>query len=464
MVLLASVSTATAMELNEQGDYFEKVGLATKPLNVTLNGDITHVINDITQKSISEFNNFQILQRTFDNQTSEYMVIKSYILDVLHIPLPTFYKIQDSIRKPLTGLRYMEEALSIPLEALAQLLSTLISTPVTMSEIEAYLRQSTEKLIADERFNLLKYFTIEVLQFTPDAFEQVNSPLVANLNPQQSQKFSTGEFGLVLEYLSVQVGRDIHQEFMSFQDEYNERKSRVLLRKDMEAFFAQTGSRLPARVQSVFVNEAQWSNSTELFLPAIPKKYDISAVFEEKSKDFLTNLCTNMDNRFRVFERFIICRQPGHKIEKAHPDLYKHSLVTIKDGVLYQDGNVLNTDDTIWSLSASGELCIFPKNKEALFGTPNHSHFFQKDSVGLPLACGGHIAVENGKISKISNFSGHYCPSFLQLILAISYFHENGVVKQDLEIDGYSDANIKTFQTPTLKGALSIARMIQLNS
>ncbi len=51
-------------------------------------------------------------------------------------------------------------------------------------------------------------------------------------------------------------------------------------------------------------------------------------------------------------------------------------------------------------------------------------------------------------------------PSILQLILAISYFHEKGVVAEDLNLEGFYG----TFNNPTLKQMLSIASMIRLNS
>jgi len=90
----------------------------------------------------------------------------------------------------------------------------------------------------------------------------------------------------------------------------------------------------------------------------------------------------------------------------------------------------------------------------------HHSRFFHKDNIGLPIACAGHIEVQNGKISKINNSSGHYMPSILQLILAISYFHEKNVIAENLNLEGVYG----TLNNPTLKQILSIASMIRLNS
>jgi hypothetical protein len=51
-------------------------------------------------------------------------------------------------------------------------------------------------------------------------------------------------------------------------------------------------------------------------------------------------------------------------------------------------------------------------------------------------------------------------PSILQLILAISYFHEKNVIAENLNLEGVYG----TLNNPTLKQILSIASMIRLNS
>ena len=60
------------------------------------------------------------------------------------------------------------------------------------------------------------------------------------------------------------------------------------------------------------------------------------------------------------------------------------------------------------------------------------------------------------KTPKITNGSGHYMPSPLQLVLAVSYFHEKGVVAEDFKVEGFG-----INQNFSLKDILSIADMIQ---
>lgn len=394
---LTRMPIANAMQAD---DYFEKVGLPVKPLKIEMNDKITAVGDDITKRSLSEFsdfqNNYQKLQHKFENELADYMIIKSYILDVLKIPCDEFYKFESSIGKPGNIPPHMKRMLAVPLDTLASVLSSKTSIPVTLNEIETYL--SNEKLKGCQEFEV----------------------------------------------------------------EHHEKKDRILLRSGIEAFFKQKNIKIPLSLQSAFVSETLCTNGTTQSFPTIKKGYDISAVFAEQSHNFLTSLPFSMDpiitNRFRVFDRFIICRQLDCflKEDKMHPELYQHSLVTVKDGLLYQDGHVLNTTNAIWSLNSYGDLCISPENS-TLFGGIHHSFFFQKDNIGLPLACGGHIDVLNGKISKITNVSGHYEPSLLQLVLAIAYFHEKGVVAQDLTTDAFG-----TFQTLTLNNILSIAAMTQL--
>lgn len=368
---LTSMPIAKAMDNNDcYSDYFEKVGLPVKPLKITVNDKITTVGDDLTKNSLSEFNdfqnNYQKLQYTFENELTEYRIIKSYILEVLKISCNELYQFDASISKPGNIPPHMKRMLAVPLDTLVSVLSTKTSIPVNLSELENYLKQSKENLKITESFDPLKC--------AEEFFKQKK-----------------------------------HPSSMSLQ---------------------------------------------------LKKGSDVSTVFADQNRNFLTGLPLSMDpiitNRFRAFDRFIICRQLDCflKEEKTHPELYRHSLVTFKDGLLYQDGNVLNTADAIWSLNPYGDLCIFP-GKSTLFEGIHHSFFFQKDNIGLPLACGGHINVSNGKISKITNVSGHYEPSILQLILSISYFHEKEVVAKDLTMDTFTPC-----PNLTLNNILSIADMI----
>src|SRR5690606_10387240 len=121
------------------------------PLKITIK-------DDITQKCISEFDDFQKQRCKYKNKSSDYIIIKSYILNILKIQQQDFSQVEDWISKPVKAPPYAERFLSLPLDILARLLSTKTTNPVTPSEIEAYLTQSNQKRKTAERFDILKYF------------------------------------------------------------------------------------------------------------------------------------------------------------------------------------------------------------------------------------------------------------------------------------------------------------------
>jgi hypothetical protein len=185
-------------------------------------------------------------------------------------------------------------------------------------------------------------------------------------------------------------------------------------------------------------------NIHSLALELIKEQYDTNSVME----------------RTRTFERFVVSRSYSDA-EVCHPDLHEQCLVNIKDGLLYQNGELLTTDGTIWALNPQGILSIYPRNKSYLLaGRPhaNHSLFFQKNDIGLPIACAGHIEVREGKIKWLNNHSGHYMISTLQFILAIHYLYEKGIFADDLVID----FPFATQENSGLHTLLSIANMIEL--
>jgi hypothetical protein len=75
-----------------------------------------------------------------------------------------------------------------------------------------------------------------------------------------------------------------------------------------------------------------------------------------------------------------------------------------------------------------------------------------------PLACGGHISVQNGKIMKIDPMSGHYMPATLQMFLMVKHLHEQGVVSPDCIVGTVESGNLP------LAAALAIAERIELKA
>lgn len=105
-------------------------------------------------------------------------------------------------------------------------------------------------------------------------------------------------------------------------------------------------------------------------------------------------------------------------------------------------------------MSHEGELRIFPLT---LGHTCNHSMFFQKDYVGVPIACGGHIELMGGKITKINNSSGHYNPTLLNLVMAVAHLYEQGVIAENIRFDGIYGYN----NGASLSEILQIARSVE---
>ena len=75
----------------------------------------------------------------------------------------------------------------------------------------------------------------------------------------------------------------------------------------------------------------------------------------------------------------------------------------------------------------------------------------------MPVACAGHLEA-NGKISKINRSSGHYMPTELQFILAITHLNALGIIADNVIL------NENSYSTGyrTLAEALSVASMIEL--
>ena len=270
-----------------------------------------------------------------------------------------------------------------------------------------------------------------------------------------------GDFVTVLKLVSGKVKRNISGEFQAFLEENTERQSRVNLYQDVQAYqmLASSSGSMSMPMPTVMLelaHEMVFSNMGEASFPSIPKAYNLTAYLMSIRGGRLGGLIAEVSgSRFRALGRFIVCTQSSGK-ETHHPDLYKESLITFKGGLIYHGDEVLDTPDTIWALAPNEQCCIYPQKKSATLGAAHHSYFFQIDDVGQPLACGGHVVVSAGKMKKINRGSGHYNPATLQLILAIAYFHEKGVVADDIVLDEGFSTGVKS-----LAEVLDIARAIQ---
>jgi len=192
---------------------------------------------------------------------------------------------------------------------------------------------------------------------------------------------------------------------------------------------------------------------------AIKLKVDAEFLAPENSA-ILENLCREVScSRFRICNPFIIGRS-GASTDFTQPNLFVSSLVTIERGLIYQGGEILNADYSIYALNAYGQLCIAAGESCNDIAELNHDLFFRRDGFrfALPVACAGHMKVKNGKISEIDRASGHFFPATLQLVLAVSYLNDRGVIAEDVVLNGSSYSSSFT----SLGEVLSIASTIEL--
>lgn len=121
-------------------------------------------------------------------------------------------------------------------------------------------------------------------------------------------------------------------------------------------------------------------------------------------------------------ENKICLAKTGKVIEELNNARY----VVSKTGVLYVDIDGSNR----------GAHSCFLKGKpgDELFG------------YGKPVACGGFLSIENGKIKDLNGSSGHYMPNTDQIKVVAHYFFEQGVVEKGLQLSWYDqDAATQMF-------------------
>mgnify|MGYP000644426136 CR=1 FL=1 len=432
-----------------------------RPLTIKMN-------TDVTIECLRNFTEFRRSQKEKREKINEWKILEAYTDGIIENPSGAMYvgmvgeslrDIRDWISKPATGgaSPHMagagtDRVLCVSLEVLAETLSIRTKKPITSAEIAAYLTNAKEKI---EPYYLLKHFAKTVLALPHHEIDGLHSWVTG----KSHHAAMPNSLDLVFKLINAKVGRDITADFARFAEEYNEKKERILLKEDFDAFtMGSTPGATPAMPVMIYhSHEILIENGMEFSRPTFPKGFDVSVALAAAKHTFLGALIAEVGDRFRVFNRFVVSSQ-GLGVEyPIHTSFYDFSRITITDGLIHQDGEVLNTADTIWALSPQGEFCIYPQKKSSILAAAHHNYFFQKDGVGLPIACGGHVEVRNGKISKIDRNSGHYMPCTLQLILAVSYFNELGIVSDDVVLNqgGY------TTGLNSLSDVLSIAGMIE---
>lgn len=440
---------------------------AAKPLVITTK-------DDQADKCMAEFEAFRKSRTKSQEGITIFKIVRAFVENAIRrsdpmamAPMTPFSAIEQMISESAVGhmMAGGDRVLTVDLELLAEIINVHATTPVTAAEIGSYIEKQKQRILATQQYHLLKHFAKKTLATEHIAIDQMDQwfldhSMMHGMHDPSMANLLKGEFPTVLKLVSAKAKRDISGEFQAFLADNTEKQSRVDLYQHLQAYQMLASSSGSAMAMPTImleqVMEPVFSNMGEMQLQALPKAYNLAAYLMSIRGGRLGGLIAEVSGpRFRACGRFIVCTQGSGK-ETHHPDLYKESLITIRDGLIYHGDEVLDTADTIWALAPNEECCIYPQKKSATLGAAHHSYFFQIDDVGQPLACGGHTEVRAGKIKKINRGSGHYNPATLQLILAIAYFHEKGVVADDAVLDEGFGAGVKS-----LAEVLDIAKSIQ---
>lgn len=431
--------------------------------------------DDQTAKCIAEFEAFRGSRTKSQEGITIFKIIRVFVENAIRrsepmamAPMTPFSAIEQMISESAGGhmMAGGDRLLTVDLELLAEIINVHATTPVTATEISSYIEKQTQRINATRQYHLLKHFAKKALPTEHMAIDQMdqwfldNNMMMHGMHDPSMANLLKGDFVTVLKLVSSKAKSDISGEFQAFLEENAEKQSRVNLYQDvqtyqMSASLSGSSMAMPT-IMLEQVMEPVFSNMGEMQLQALPKAYNLAAYLMSIRGGRLGGLIAEVSGpRFRACGRFIVCAQNSGK-ETHHPDLYKESLITFKDSMIYHGDEVLDTADTIWALAPNEECCIYPQKKSATLGAAHHSYFFQVDDVGQPIACGGHTEVRAGKIKKINRGSGHYNPATLQLILAVAYFYEKGVVADDAVLDEGFGTGVKS-----IAEVLDIAKAIQ---
>ncbi len=401
---------------------------------------------EVCKQQFDAFHEAKNLERV---KTEEYKIVEYYAASLFRPSQGTtcgdpLCDIQDWISRPVNGpARFGAQAgriLCISMENVAKLFSSRVEKLITVSDIE-------QAKTGFDQWQQFKTFSELALKISRYEIEKL-SPWIMNAGEESL------ELGLALA--CVKAGRNIREEFRSFCEEYLGQQERINLKDDFDEF---TQGIVDAREISELVYG----------LPVFQKSYDFSVLLAEPYRDFLEQLCRgSQGDQYRRYENFIIkslyVDRNSSRADLSNTAIAEASKITIQDRIIYQEAEILHTDDTIWALPPLGELRIYPQTKASMLGALQcHGNLYPDGGHGQPVACVGHMEVRNGKISKINRGSGHYQPSAPQLIFAIKYLHELGVIAPNIMIE---DVNAGAYSTHhrilTLQEVLSIADMIKI--
>ena len=425
---------------------------------------------DVAAECKESFEAFRKAQQIARDKAAEYKAVESFASNVIrtttdHPDIHALDGIREWISKPANAgaahtavVSGQDRILTVDLETLADVLNVRAKKSVTAGEIAEYIAAASQANGQSRQYSLLMFFARTILKYQQYELDSLNSWLSgsnAMTTASSSSAVLKCDISLVFKLISARAGRNIVAEFGRFVEEYNEKEGRVFLKQDFDAFTMGSGtvsSGMPMHFEHAILIE----NGMETTKQAFPKGFDVSIPLAAVKDEFLGRLMQECGGESRIYGRFIIKGQSDF-VSAAHRDLATASSIEIRDGFIYQGGELLNTTDTIWALSHEGTVRIYPQKQSSVLGCSNHHYLFQKEGVGMPVACAGHLEA-NGKISKINRSSGHYMPTELQFILAITHLNALGIIADNVIL------NENSYSTGyrTLAEALSVASMIEL--
>ncbi|MBA4118784.1 MAG: hypothetical protein C0514_07830 [Candidatus Puniceispirillum sp.] len=191
-----------------------------------------------------------------------------------------------------------------------------------------------------------------------------------------------------------------------------------------------------------------WDGNEEVTIPTtkIPPQATIALLGDKNFQGL------SYDPRFRLYNGFVLSDQLVVKAEPITEEDRAGILdVTCVDGHLQSAPGVGVPDGAYtWALDPMGRTRL--TSLDAI----HHSGLFQKDDVGLPLACAGEIVVRKNLIENMNNETGHYLCTVLQLARAVQHYEALGVLSPMCQI------SVRYFgQPPVQKGLYEMLTIAQ---
>lgn len=483
----AIINAATAT-VDPNAERYEWLGVPVKHLNVQFNPGAA-------QGVVDEFEAFRAAANTTQKKVAEYRAVREFAESLFghnnNAPMPhhagmhiSFSTIESWISNPadsnvMTGpMHGGDRVLIVGYDLLAQVLNVRSPKPVTAQQISDYVVNAKTQAKDYQLYQLLKHFARSLPGVQSTEVDQLDEWFLENnhgfampaphMHGNGAPKLK-GELKVVQDLVKAKVGRDIDKDFADFVGRNSSFLERAKLYDTLEKFVMRQGNgqTLSTLMPSMaFENLEVFENGSLMQRRILPEGVDFASFLVQARTQSLQAMVASFASatHLRVFNRFVLCSQgSGQEVFQGNYELqdrlYTESQVEFSGGLVMQAGKPLTTADTTWAMSHAGELRIFPLSPGVIMGC-NHSMFFQKDYVGLPIACGGHVELAGGKITKINNSSGHYMPTLLNLVTAVAHLHEQGVMADNVRFDGVcAPGNIQ--QNPSLAEILEIARSIE---